>query len=748
MYQLLFLATALSLAVGAHAEELWHTRLFLPGSDTWHARIPVDLTNATGDELAGYPVALPVGDGKDEVNLLGAQARGIRVCNAAGVELLFDLRDANGVRLEDGPVPAGSTLTVPLTAPASGTQLLFVYFDNPDTYLVPDYLPGQAEAANGGFESGTGNLPAGWRFDAVDDQHLLTWTDERPHGGKRCVKATAAAGAPATWVTAGQRGLAVLPNRRYRLTVWVRGQDVAGKVGGYTHVATTDEPLKLNTVQSAGEGTFDWRQLTVDFTTPPDAVSLDHGTVLYGTGTAWFDDCRLECLDGAAAVTAQVGPLERLDLSTREGDKAYLQAEGHTWECRAPAVFVNVGNALTRVLMGVSVQRLRPLFQRGFNPKSLRVVDPATKQVLPHLLLGARLLFVADVPGRCRKTFQLCFSRDSQIPAGKTLTFQELVGNPGNLAKNPSFESGGAQPADWVPMAEQQPEPTARMERIEGGRIGSHCARLTVAPDAPQHWTGWSQTVQVEPNADYLFQAYARTEGITDGNVRLHAHLLEGEGSNPKKQFWSAGPDLTGTTDWTLLGGALRTSPETKKVTLYPTMNARGTVYHDGVVFMRAETAALGEVEEQEAANPSPSLRVWTEDPLVKVFHDTPPPATPNRARKQAAPVALFAARNEEECLQLCLRSTQATRVRLLVDAPQRNGAKLPAPRVEQVGYVPVLQPSNFSLSDAQPWARRVSNAPSMTDGWLGWWPASDLLIRVGSILGPFAHLRFESASV
>jgi len=28
MYQLLFLATALSLAVGAHAEELWHTRAF------------------------------------------------------------------------------------------------------------------------------------------------------------------------------------------------------------------------------------------------------------------------------------------------------------------------------------------------------------------------------------------------------------------------------------------------------------------------------------------------------------------------------------------------------------------------------------------------------------------------------------------------------------------------------------------------------------------------------------------------
>lgn len=78
---------------------------------------------------------------------------------------------------------------------------------------------------------------------------------------------------------------------------------------------------------------------------------------------------------------------------------------------------------------------------------------------------------------------------------------------------------------------------------------------------------------------------------------------------------------------------------------------------------------------------------VWSADPLVKVFRDTPPPTQPT------ARLTVHAARDEYESAQLCVRSAAPLRqVRLGVG--ELRGAKgvLPAETVSwnPVGYVPV----------------------------------------------------------
>ena len=112
-----------------------------------------------------------------------------------------------------------------------------------------------------------------------------------------------------------QSDLSLIAGKRYRITAWVRGENVVGSAGWYAHVATANDPMKLNLLKSAGDGTFDWRLVTLEFTAPPGATGLSHGSVLRGTGIAWFDDVTVECLDPTpVAVTVE----SREDLDIKE----------------------------------------------------------------------------------------------------------------------------------------------------------------------------------------------------------------------------------------------------------------------------------------------------------------------------------------------------------------------------------------------------------------------------------------------
>ncbi len=702
-------------ALPVRAEAPWQRDLFLGLDDCWRARVAIELRNGQAVELQGRPVGVPVGPG-GLAALIGARARDLRVCDEAGAELLFDLRDAAGARQTDGLVAAGSSLLVPGTMPASGRQRLYVYFDHPGTYPVPDYLRGATALSNAGFESGTGAAPAQWQLDAGDDHHQLSWVTERPHGGQRCLKCVVAPGAERTWIGARQGNLSVRGGARYRLTVWVRGEKVSGQAGWFVHVATPANSQAVNKVFGR-EGSFDWTQVACEFTTPSDAVGLTCGSVLWGSGTAWYDDLKLECLDTAAeVVTWQVGAVERLNLASVAAPAR--PNEAGQWDVRVPVKLVNPGEAIPGALVQVPVGSLAVKLRGDWSLRSLRAVAP-NGRTLPTLRAGSNLVFVADVPARSAVEFALFISRDAALPAGPALSYADLVNHPANLARNPSFEEGEQQPTAWPGAVEGKSDSVPTMRRVEGGPVGRWCAKLAVPPTAPLAWVGWRQKVPVTPGESYFYSCQVKTERITDGGVTIHGHFQDAEGKLSGAKFWGAGGNLSGDQDWQPVSGVATMSGDTRQFELHLTMNARGTVYHDGVVFMRTVVAGLGPLRD---AGPVRPLAVWAENPLVKVFRDSAP--------RRVGELAVATPRNGAECLQLCVRPAAKAAVKLTVGPLRAGDRTLPAPRVERVGYVPCLQAGGYYTSPAQPWERRKIGPLGRTDGWRDWWP--DYLAPVG----------------
>lgn len=704
--------TCLMLGSAVRGQVPWHTDLFNAGDDLWRTRTAVELRNTGPGALKGYPVAIPVGTGENAIDLVGAPAGELRVCQADGAELLFDLRGPDGERIEDGPIPAGATLSVPLAAEAGGSQTVYIYRDNPSAYRVPDFLQGAAGAVNGGFEDGQGAVPTGWTFDAQPNGRL-EWSTETPHSGRRCVKTIVPAGNEPSWIAHRQLNLAIMPGARYRITAWVKGENIVGYAGWYCHVATPDNPMKLGPLVRAGEGTFDWRPITIEFTAPEDAIRLSHGTVLWGTGTAWFDDARVECLDPPAATYA-VGGTERLELDERRLDGAWFAADGRVWEARAPVRVANVGDEIRSALVQFRATPLLTRLRRGFRPQTLRVVDPDTNRVLPHLVSGDDVLFLADLPARCVKEYAVYISRDAGISEGPSLAYADLVNSPGNLIRNPSFEDGDGGPADWPGATEGRDEATARMTRERGGVVGDWCVRLAVPDAAPAAWVGWRQPVGIVPGATYFVAAQVRCQGVRDGQVRIHGHFHDAAGQLAGQRYWSTPGAISGDTDWTVLSGTAQSGFDTVDFTVHLTTNTHGTIEHDGVVMMRTCPAALGGFAQRE--DDAGPLSVWAENPIVKVFQDSTAGDLPER-------ITLAAARGEEECFQLALRANRPlAKVKVTAEALRGAGGML-SMRVERVGYVPCLQPSGYFSSTAEPWQRHKARGDGRTDGWRGWWP-------------------------
>jgi hypothetical protein len=120
------------------------------------------------------------------------------------------------------------------------------------------------------------------------------------------------------------------------------------------------------------------------------------------------------------------------------------------------------------------------------------------------------------------------------------------------------------------------------------------------------------------------------------------------------------------------------------------------------------------------------AVQVWTVNPLVKVFPEEAPP--PSQAAP--APARLYACRNEYEPLQLAVRARAGGRLTLRATGlTGPGGARLEAPKIFRVGYVPVDFPVGYASSQL-PTYYRLLPAHRGTDGWAGEWPDPLLPVR------------------
>lgn len=714
----------------------WPESLYLDGGGWWTQRIPVGIVNDGTTALAGWPIVVTIGEEQGQAALVGAQAQSVRVCDDGGAELLFVLRSPDGKDLREGPVPAGATLVLPAECAPQARERCYVYFGNPAAGLVPDFLQARIGIQNPDVEAGEGDTPLGWSHDRADDQHVASWSSEQPQSGQRCLKTTVAPGAEATWIATRQGDITVTGSAKYRFSAWVRGQDVIGMAGWYLHVGNRQEPMLLAPTLSGGEGSFAWKQVTAEFTVPAAADRLSLGTVLRGTGTAWFDNARLEQL-GEGHVRVEVDAVETLVLDEQQAPGEWLEAAGDgTPPARRAAVRVLSpgSDPASRGLVAVDLQSLRARNRGRLDPRSLSAVGPSG--LLRHAVLGDRLLLETPIQPRSVQTIYLYFSpppaaRDSastsetaeaqrvrdaaaDVARGHLDPWASAI----NLVRNPGGELGQPQPEVWVRSGDTANDGVLlATDRPDREGFGQRCLKLHVPKAARKGWRGWRQDVPVRPGRTYLLAAWVKCQDA-EGSVRVHAHRRQANGEmSAHAPYASIGPSITGTTDWTLMCDQLTMPEDTNILQVHLTMEDTGTLWYDNVLV--AEVLGSRVVgQESRSGQTGGELALWQVPAVVKVFRDDSPESSGQALRIEAA-------RNESEPLQLAVRSTRArASLRLEVDVPAGpNGFRLPPPEINVVGYVPVDYPTNYYRSDVPAWRRRIPTASPACDGWAGLWP-------------------------
>jgi len=152
-------------------------------------------------------------------------------------------------------------------------------------------LPQALQLPNPSFEETAGDRPAGWTTKSWQGAPTFEYASAG-HAGSRSVSVASDSGADSAW----QATVPVRPFARYRLSGWIRTENV---------VATTGRGALINVHALQGAqtaavtGTQDWTRVSVEFEVAgTDALEINCLLGGWGlaTGRAWYDDLKLEQL--------------------------------------------------------------------------------------------------------------------------------------------------------------------------------------------------------------------------------------------------------------------------------------------------------------------------------------------------------------------------------------------------------------------------------------------------------------------
>ncbi len=152
---------------------------------------------------------------------------------------------------------------------------------------------GVAPIQNPSFEDTDGKTVAGWRSQRFGGRGEFA-VDTVAHTGQHSVRIVAREGGDVGWTTV----VAVKPYSKYRLSGWIKTDNVQAGRGRGALLNLHNIPNRTQT--PAVTGTADWTPVETTFDTNSyDAVQVNCLLGGWGlsTGTAWFDDVKLELLE-------------------------------------------------------------------------------------------------------------------------------------------------------------------------------------------------------------------------------------------------------------------------------------------------------------------------------------------------------------------------------------------------------------------------------------------------------------------
>jgi hypothetical protein len=699
----------------AVAQPVWPGSLYV----SWgphERRVEVTVRNTGSEPVAGTAVHVPVGTQPGQLPLEGWEVSALRATDATGRELLWAVTGPSGAPKTRGPLGAGDIVLLPVECAAGASASLLVYYDNPKAWPVPEMLA--TGLGNTTLDEGSEAGPLGWGVGTTDAAHRLAWSPDEGRGGSGCAKCVVDAGAPSTWVQYRQAGIAVAPGARYRLSAWVKARDCTGSVGWYVHVDGA-QPLLVNQVESAGEGSYDWKEIRYEFTAPEGSRDATIGTVLFGTGTAWYDDLTFEALDGDASLEVSVGPEQRLGanrLGAPDPESGWYALVPRLESTPASGILVLADTRMAEIAW----QREHADWS---TPIRARLAVPGSAgEPADFAGLGAGLL-ACDLPANTILTCPVRVEKSDERPS-LLRDAERLARHAGNLVTGATLETA-ADLAAWGGAAAEGGAPGAQASLAEGAEGCGQCLKLDVPKEVAPQWVGVRQgPLAIRPGASYYLGALVKTGDLGDV-IRIHAHIHDASGKTIT--YLSTGQGLGANQDWTWLSTSFRAPAEAADVQIHLTMNTWGTALYDNVSLF--EVAQPGPL--RRAPLEPDDLSVAAVDSVVKVFPED---------RIVARPEARLAlGRNEYEPLQLAVRLPAGQTEARVTIAPVRGegGAELPAPTLERVDTVPVDAPTAYYRTEAPAWCRRIPEGSGSSDGWPGWWPDPLVPVAGGTVTLP-----------
>ena len=112
----------------------WHHPLCLANHGYWPLRLPVVTTNESAPAVAGEPAIVPA------TALAGQRVDSLRVCQADGVELLFDVIDATNSAKHRGNLATDDRILVLVPGGAESSTAFLIYSGNDAALPVMDWL--------------------------------------------------------------------------------------------------------------------------------------------------------------------------------------------------------------------------------------------------------------------------------------------------------------------------------------------------------------------------------------------------------------------------------------------------------------------------------------------------------------------------------------------------------------------------------------------------------------------------------
>ena len=674
-------------SLGVYAS-LWHFPLYLDGGTPAKNRLQVEVSNIGEIDAVGGEFKISA----KELGLVGKNIKSIRILSENNRELLWS------VQPETKKLKKNSQFIIPVDCKVGKTTKLWVYYNNPDAYEVPDYYV-STKSFSDSFEKYDSVEDSLWEQKDVDENHKNLLTKKHSRTGKKCVHTHVEPNSKPSWI-AVKKQFNVSGGLSGTVSMYVKGENIQAKgkhqgIGFYVALFGKGKPTKFIFSERPKE-VPEWTKFSVDVKIPEGYTRMNVGTIAYiNGGDAYFDDVDVSLNDGTKFSYVVKKP-EKLTLK-KESENAEWDVSPQEYDVRFTTSIYNLRKDIAGASLGyIPIKRI---VAGNFSQDDFALFRGGKK--VPFMLLDDILLFTAEeMQPRTEYEYSLYLKRDRKNQIVKTggtkqssyimsdqkadthfavdfKAFERMLNSPSNMAKNPSFEE---DINGWYKRYTTKDEAKV----VDGGIYGKKA--LSVKIDKSKDWFGVHQDIKnIQYGKSYICAIAVKA---IKGDMMLPRFRLTSSKNRESNYFTKK---LSSSGDWQIQDVIFNNDLKNSylSVGLIGTEDSEFLV--DGVLF--AECYRCEKYKAQTAFDLQAEKKIisWQVNSVVKVFPFYAPPLTTKLAE-------ISLAKNEVENLQLAVRATESMDdVQINVsDAVSENGEILKPCDTGVAKYVIIDSKSNY----------------------------------------------------